>query len=269
MAQIKAVIFDVDNTLFDYKEMKIHESTISAIRKLKEHGVFVIVATARSYAELSSDLLHRIHADYYVGASGMSIQDADGRVLWSERFTYAQVEFVKQLAEELDVGLTLKYEDCNYLYRHPFEMQQIYSNIGHPLCPSVFCPEMDRHETELPVGFAIRAAAHIRDRFCDRLMQRSHEYRVELFRNGMIADIYSPYVNKMTALRHLMERLGIDAQDCVSFGDGHNDLEMIRWAGTGIAMGNACAELKAAADVVCGAAWEDGIARFLNAAELL
>jgi hydroxymethylpyrimidine pyrophosphatase-like HAD family hydrolase len=79
-----------------------------------------------------------------------------------------------------------------------------------------------------------------------------------------VADIYAPDANKMTALVHLTERLGIAPENCIAFGDGHNDLEMIRWAGIGVAMGNGREELKAAADLVCGATWEDGIARCLS-----
>lgn len=58
-------------------------------------------------------------------------------------------------------------------------------------------------------------------------------------------------------LSHL---LGLDSRQCIAFGDSRNDLEMIRWAGCGIAMGNACQELKDCADLVCGNSWENGIA---------
>lgn len=58
-------------------------------------------------------------------------------------------------------------------------------------------------------------------------------------------------------LSHL---LGLDSRQCIAFGDSRNDLEMIRWAGCGIAMGNACQELKDCADLVCGNSWKNGIA---------
>lgn len=264
MDNIRTAVFDVDGTLFDYREHRIPDSTVASIRELKKRGVLVIVATARSYAELSDDLLSKIEADYYVAASGQCIQDSQGRALFSDHFTYEQAERVKNLAMKYDVGLTLKYEKMNCIYSHPLEMQQIFSNIGNPRCPSLYCTSMDEHSRQLPIGFAIRGENGLRDLVCDELGRFPNEYRMELFKNGMVADIYSPFINKMTALEYLMKRLQVDPQNCIAFGDGKNDIEMIRWAGTGIAMGNACEELRKVADVVCGATWEDGISNYLH-----
>ncbi len=269
MSLIRSAIFDVDSTLFDYRGFIIPDSTVDAIRKLKENEVTVVVATSRSYPELSEDLLCKIAADYYVVASGHSIQDASGRVLNSVRFTYEQVELITKLAVKYDAGLTLKYDNYNCLYTHPFEMQQIFSNIGQPRCPSVYCTARNRHKEELPIGFTIRGEGDVREQICQQLLRYPNDFRLELFRNGLVADIYSPSVNKMTGLTQLMNRLGINAENCIAFGDGKNDVEMIQWAGIGVAMGNACEELKAVSDVVCGATWEDGIYSYLESINLI
>lgn len=265
MGQIKAAIFDVDHTLYDYQEQKIHESTVAAIQRLKERGILVIVATSRSYAELSEDLLSRICADYYVGASGMSIQDALGNLLHAQKFTYDQAELVKDLAVEYGAGLKLKYAGYNCLYSDPLEMQAIYDNIGHARSPSEYCAQMNRHEKELPIGFTIHGAREVCDIIHDELSQHPGEYRFERFGDGTVAEIFSPVVNKMTALKDLIGHLGLVAANCISFGDGRNDVEMTKWAGIGVAMGNACQEMKEAADVVCGPSWSDGIANQLMA----
>ena len=81
-----------------------------------------------------------------------------------------------------------------------------------------------------------------------------------MFHDVTECDVFSPYVNKMTGLKKLSHLLGLDSRQCIAFGDSRNDLEMIRWAGCGIAMGNACQELKDCADLVCGNSWENGIA---------
>jgi len=266
--KVKVAIFDVDGTLFDYHDRKIHDSTVRAIQGLKENGIVVVVATARSYAELSEDLLSRVAADYYVGASGHCIQDAQGRALLSERFTYEQVERVKDLVLKYDAGLTLKYEQYNCLYTHPLEMQRVFSNIGHPRCPSLYCTAMNQHESELPLGFTIWGENGLRDRICQELEKYPNDYRLEPYGNGVVVDVYNPHANKMTALRALIHRLGVSAENCIAFGDGPNDVEMIRWAGIGVAMGNANVRLKEVADVVCGASWEDGIANYLDHLDL-
>ena len=264
MNRIKAAIFDVDGTLFDYKERKIPESTVAAVRKLKDRGILVIVASARAYPELSRDLLEKIDADYYVGSGGHSIQDRFGNPLSAVRFTREQVERLVEMAETYDAGLTVKYPDRTCLYRHPERMYAIFSNIGEPRCPSVVCRSMDAHREELPVGFTVCAVGAPREQLEAAFSACPGDFRLELFGNGFVADVYAPGINKMTALRELTRRLGLLPENCIAFGDGHNDLEMIRWAGIGVAMGNGREELKAAADLVCGATWEDGIARCLS-----
>ena len=54
--------------------------------------------------------------------------------------------------------------------------------------------------------------------------------------------------------------MGIDLADVLAFGDGTNDLDMIRTAGTGVAMDNAAAEVKAAADWIAPSNEEGGVA---------
>lgn len=67
-------------------------------------------------------------------------------------------------------------------------------------------------------------------------------------------------VTKATALELLARDLRIDASEVISFGDNHNDLAMLRWAGRGYAMANATADAKAAADEVIGFNDDDALA---------
>ena len=69
-------------------------------------------------------------------------------------------------------------------------------------------------------------------------------------------DIAPEGVNKATALAEVAEGLGVSAADVLAFGDGRNDIEMLRWAGRGLAIGDAPDEVKAVAD--------DVTARFLD-----
>lgn len=78
-------------------------------------------------------------------------------------------------------------------------------------------------------------------------------------------DITPDGINKSTALEKLRVRLGVDPADTLAIGDGSNDIEMLRWAGRGIAMGQADDTVKAAADEVTAPVWEDGAALVLEA----
>lgn len=181
MSKIQAAVFDVDGTLLDYHDKKIHDSTVKAVRRLKEDGTVIIIASGRSYPLL-------------------------GREVCSYRFTFDQTKTVVEISKAYGCGLLLKYNDHSYLYNKSDEMFQVFNNIGLSRDAFIECPSMDHHRGELS---------------------------------------------------HL---LGLDSRQCIAFGDSRNDLEMIRWAGCGIAMGNACQELKDCADLVCGNSWENGIA---------
>jgi hydroxymethylpyrimidine pyrophosphatase-like HAD family hydrolase len=71
-------------------------------------------------------------------------------------------------------------------------------------------------------------------------------------------------VTKGSALEQLRVALGVDSTDTLAVGDGTNDVEMLRWAGLGVAMGQAPAVVRAAADEVCGPVHSDGLAALLS-----
>ena len=71
-------------------------------------------------------------------------------------------------------------------------------------------------------------------------------------------------VNKGNALKWLCEKLGIDISELIAFGDGGNDIDMIKTAGCGVAMANACEELKEISDIITKSNDEDGVAYILE-----
>ncbi|HSF35899.1 MAG TPA: HAD family hydrolase [Nocardioides sp.] len=67
-------------------------------------------------------------------------------------------------------------------------------------------------------------------------------------------------VSKASGLQHVCDRIGLAAADVLAIGDGRNDIEMLRWAGRGVAMGQAVDEVKAAADDVTATVNDEGAA---------
>lgn len=76
-------------------------------------------------------------------------------------------------------------------------------------------------------------------------------------------DLAPEGVSKASALKEVASTLGVSRHDVLAIGDGRNDLELLSWAGRGVAMGQAPDEVKAAADAVTGTLAEDGAAREL------
>ena len=75
-----------------------------------------------------------------------------------------------------------------------------------------------------------------------------------------LIEFLHPDVSKGNALIKIAAHLGIKAEEVVAFGDNHNDIGMLRFAGLGVAMGNAHDEVKAEADYVTGSNADDGVA---------
>ncbi len=75
----------------------------------------------------------------------------------------------------------------------------------------------------------------------------------------------SPAVTKAAGLSFVAERLGFSSERAVAFGDGENDLELLDWAGYGVAVANADKRLRAIADWVCPPVHEEGVAQVLEA----
>ena len=80
---------------------------------------------------------------------------------------------------------------------------------------------------------------------------RSEPYFLELVPLG---------IDKARSLAVLLEKIGITREEMIAMGDGYNDLSMIKYAGLGIAMGNAQEPVKAAADYIAPSNDEDGVA---------
>ena len=74
-------------------------------------------------------------------------------------------------------------------------------------------------------------------------------------------EVNSVHAGKGNGLRLLCRALGVEAADCLSFGDGTNDLALLEAAGRGVAMANAVQPLKAAADAVCESNTDCGVAK--------
>ncbi len=120
---------------------------------------------------------------------------------------------------------------------------------------------LDRPPTKLVVvdepavldAFELDVKAHFGDRL---YISKSLPYFLEFA---------SPLVTKGAGLQFLAEHLGFDAQETIAFGDGENDVELLEWAGYGVAVANAHERVLAVADLVCPPVGEEGVAQVVEA----
>lgn len=94
------------------------------------------------------------------------------------------------------------------------------------------------------------------DTYEEALTQRFHTIRSQ----PILFEILPKDVNKATGLKALADHLGIPREQVMAIGDENNDIEMIQYAGLGVAMGNAANHIKELADVTTTTNAEDGVA---------
>lgn len=82
---------------------------------------------------------------------------------------------------------------------------------------------------------------------------------------SFIIELYTPETNKGRGLKYVADYLGFSQENIIAFGDGHNDIEMIKYAGLGVVMSNGHEELKEVADIILDHTnKEDGLIKFLK-----
>ncbi|MEU5264894.1 HAD family hydrolase [Amycolatopsis sp. NPDC021455] len=82
--------------------------------------------------------------------------------------------------------------------------------------------------------------------------------------SGGLVELSAHGITKATGLADIAERLGVEREQVIAFGDMPNDVEMLRWAGHGVAMENGHPQAQSAADEITGPAAEDGVAQVLE-----
>lgn len=124
----------------------------------------------------------------------------------------------------------------------------------------VFCGDRTIHLTRHPNGGCLACGPEQLDEFNRYFAGQCRGVDI----NGRSSDLMLWNVDKRSGVELLLRRLSIAPEECIAFGDNRNDLEIIRYVGTGVAMGNGEAELKRASDYVTAAIDDDGIRKGLE-----
>lgn len=265
MQTIRAAIFDVDGTLYDYRTRSVLPSTVEALERLRERGIKIIIASGRSYALLGETLIRMVNPDYFVLANGHELLAADGTPVWLERMGAEEVEGLLDTARVHGLQVMLKYHGFCCIYSGETAMRTIFPALGNGEGDYRLCPSWDYHRRELPLGMTIKGAPDLRESLADW----EDRLRIEYFYDPSECDVFRRDLSKWTGLERVLSSAGIRAEECIAFGDGGNDVDMLRGVGYGIAMGNGSPEAVVAARGSCPPSWEDGIFRCLKELEII
>lgn len=268
-AKLRLIASDLDNTILDPDGMHLRPGARRAVERAGEDGVLFVPATGRS-PQLTPDFNFPPFR-YGIYANGALVLDRqDGRVLWSETIEAGRAAAAIEALDgyegvmELFIGSQVLVErrvwDRFPAWNAPachIELLQ----MRPPVVVNSFTEYLRRTGQGVHKINFIRLPAQYRAGFRRALEDVGGLQLPGSYRGAF--EVTAQGVTKGRALRALCDRLGIPPEAVAAFGDDDNDMDMLLFAGCGVAMGGGDAQLKAAARYVTDPADPDGIGRFL------
>lgn len=262
---IRLIASDLDGTML-WDKTTLRPRTIAALQAAHQAGIIVVAATGRQLTALP-DLLAGTRIRHAVGSNGAIAGDLGSGEVYFEDPLPAEIaaEVIRALETAAPGTAFLSVRDHGALHFAETAYLAQVSPAERALVPMDY-REVDR--AGLLDAPSLKLAARHPDYDPETLAEMLTDARIdgcEATTSGApFLEVQRGGVNKATGLAQLCAKLGIPAAEVMAFGDARNDIEMLTWAGTGIAMGNAVPETVAAADHTIGSNREDGLAEYLE-----
>jgi len=255
----QAIFFDIDGTLVSFKTHSIPASAKTAIHRLKNKGIKVIISTGRSFSEI--DNLEDLEFDGYITANGTHCIDSRGEIIAQHLLSKESLGKIALYLEENPFPcafMTNKGSFINFSDDQVLSMNQLVNIPTPPVKPVSEMIEYDVYQ--LSAFIDPKQELELINILADCDSSRWHP---------AFTDIYVKSCSKATGMDHFLTYFNIDLEYTIAFGDGGNDISMLKHAAIGVAMGNGTDAVKAVADYVTDSVDEDGIFRALKHFEIL
>ena len=250
MQKPKIIFFDIDGTLIDMQKKQVTPLMLSTLHKLQENGIRLAIATGRSPMVVPLWDFPGVQFDAFVTFNGAYCYDSE-RVLSASPIPTEDIHTLLKNAAALGRPLCLATEKRLAANGSDKDLADYFA-IANNEVPIVVDFDIVAKGTVYQIMIGGRADEY------DRLMQGVKGAKIAAWWDRAM-DIIPTAGGKGSGIARVLEAYGFTPADAMAFGDGNNDLEMFSAVGTGIAMGNASPDLKAAATDICGTCAEDGI----------
>lgn len=243
---IKVVFFDCDGTLLSHKTKCIPQSARLAIKLLQERGIKVVLATGRHYQELLKLPVDGIDFDGYILLNGQICLDHNKQVLFVNPIKDNQQ--IKDLFNEKSVPVQILHLDDIYINYVDNTVRKTLTDVSTPLTA------IGKFKDE-PIYQAICYGAL---GYEDRIKAKLPNCKLTRWNDGAI-DITPINGDKVQGIKKYCQIYKISQQETMSFGDGVNDVDMLKYTHISVAMANGDDICKKVASYVTTDIDEDGV----------
>ncbi len=253
---IKLVATDVDGTLVRESTLNLNPEYYDVIRALHAKGIKVVMASGRQYESIRK-LIEPVQDLVWFIADGGATIKMDGGL---ESVKEIPREWVKKAWRDVSniPGMECALGSATKSYI-PFKGTELYDRMIDYGFDMEVLGGWDKLPEEPISKISLYHPTEIQ-RYSDKYFIPRWENKLHMSIAGeWWLDCLMPNVNKGTALQKIMDYLGVTAEEVLATGDNPNDLEMIRLAGTGLAVATAHPRVKEAADGIIPSFTEDGV----------
>lgn len=267
MHEIRIIALDLDGTLLD-SDKKISPANLEALEAAASAGIELVPATGRLYRAMPEAVLSLPFVHYAITVNGALVLDTEsGETIFSCDIPNADALSLCAYLKNFPVLFDCYWDGRGFTGKEHYEHAENYISDRHSLklMKELRSPVPDLYEflederKEPHKMQAFTKDKELRGRLIGLISEKFPQFAVTASLPENI-EINNINIDKGKALLGLADKLGIPQKQTMAFGDGLNDIAMIRAAGIGVAMGNAHTELKKAADLLTEDCDHDGVA---------
>ena len=251
---IKALFFDIDGTLVSFKTHTIPQSTIDAINRAKQAGIKVFISTGRPKVIINN--LGKLEFDGYITMNGAYCFIGADEIIHKSSIPEKDVETVVNLVKKKSLTCIFVQEKKMYICNPGWMSDEFSTTLNAPSLP-VANPD-DIIGTEI-----FQISPFITPAQEKELMPQIPGCEAGRW-HPSFADIVAKGNGKNRGIDEIIKYFDIPLEATMAFGDGGNDISMLKHAAIGVAMGNAKDNVKQAADYVTDTVDNDGILKALE-----
>ena len=244
--------FDIDGTLVSLTTRKMSGIVAEALVRLRESGCRIFLATGRAPFTLPE--FENISFDGRMCFNGSFAADGEG-VIYSSPLDKADISRVLKNAEAIGQPvIAATAESRGYTFYSPLLDDYIqFSKAPCGPLETENLEEEDIYQITVPTEKDLAA----------QLLEGTSHFAVTRWWEKAV-DIIPVTGGKAAAMEKILEHYGISRENTAAFGDSTNDIDMLQYAGIGIAMGNADGSVKKEADYIADTCENDGVAHALE-----